>query len=310
MKQLTTALGKWISGIALAVILLVPNTSARAAPIDDAHKTEVMVPAGDIVLAGTLYRPAGATSEGPAVVLGHGSGKVTRQYNGYWINAALRTGVTVLAFDKRGTGKSTGQFPEWDVKATSPMFQDLAMDMVHATRWLSKQPGIDTNRIGLMGGSQAGWIMPLAASQEPLVRFVIVGEGVPLPVGVEQAHSMYLDYVSEEGEGNPSPRHLAAADILSMETVGSEDEPLGYDPRPVLEKMTTPVLWIFGLYDGVIPTRASIDEIGRLNKAGKLNHSIHIFPFGNHNFQNVFTGKPYDLPQVSRQWLQSIGMYP
>jgi hypothetical protein len=53
---------------------------------------------------------------------------------------------------------------------------------------LSKQQGIDPERIGLIGGSQAGWIMPLAASQEPLVRFIIAGAGVPLSAGAENIH--------------------------------------------------------------------------------------------------------------------------
>jgi hypothetical protein len=101
---------------------------------------------------------------------------------------------------------------------------------------------------------------------------------------------------------------VAAADILSMEAVGSPDEPLGYDPRPVLQNLKIPVLWIFGLYDGVIPGRASIDQIGKLNKAGKLNHHIHILPFGNHNFQNVFTKETYGVADVARQWLRKIGL--
>jgi dienelactone hydrolase len=174
--------------------------------------------------------------------------------------------------------------------------------MIHAARWLSKQPGIDHSRIGLMGGSQAGWIMPLAASQEPMIKFVIVGEGVPLPAGIEEIHSGYLDLVGSEG--NPTLRQVTGADAVAMDY----DGPVGYDPAPVLEKLDIPVLWIFGIYDGVIPVRQSIDRIGQLQKAGKRNHSVHIFPFGNHGFTNVFTGTPYNVAEASRAWLRMTGL--
>lgn len=299
----------WVGRAGLSLALLVVGAQARAAPIDDAEKLEVRIPAGDIVLDATLYRPKGTKGDIPGIVLGHGSGTYTRKFSGFWVNVALQTGAAVLAYDKRGTGGSTGKYIDWNTKDTAAMFQQLAVDMNHAVRWLAKQPRVDGNRVGLAGGSQAGWVLPLAASQEPLVKFVIIGEGVPLPAGVEIAHSAYLDLVSKEGEGNPEPRHVAAADILSFEAVGSEDEPLGYDPKSVLENLKTPVLWTFGLYDGVIPARASIDRIGRLQQAGNTNHHIHIFPFGDHNFQNVFTKGSYDVGDVSRQWLTKIGLF-
>jgi dienelactone hydrolase len=193
-------------------------------------------------------------------------------------------------------------FMEWELEKTPEMFQALASDMAHAARWLGNQRGIDLNRIGLMGGSQAGWIMPLAASQEPVVRFVIVGEGVPLPAAIEEVHGGYLDLVGNEG--NPTLRQVTGADATALDYDGSK----GYDPAQVLERLEVPVLWIFGLYDGVIPVRQSIDRIGQLQRAGRRNHALHIFPFGNHDFQNVFTGEGYDVAEASRAWLRRTGL--
>ena len=290
-----------MSGLAAVSTMLFASIPGWAAPIDDAKKTEVRITADGAVLAATLYRPKGAEGDIPAVVVGHGSGPVTRE-NSFWTNAALSTGLAALVYDKRGAGASTGTQLEWELEKTPEMFQTLAGDMIYAARWLANQRGIDRDRVGLMGGSQAGWIMPLAASREPIVKFVIVGEGVPLPAGIEEIHSGYLDLVGDEGD--PTLRQVTAADATAIDY----DGPKGYDPAAVLEKLEVPVLWIFGLYDGVIPVRQSIDRIGQLQREGKRNHTIHIFPFGNHNFANVFTGERYDVVQASRAWLRAVGL--
>lgn len=177
---------------------------------------------------------------------------------GFWTNTALKSGVAVLVFDKRGTGASTGTFERFEVSRSPIQFQHQASDLVHAVRWLAQQPGIDTTRIGLMGGSQAGWTMPLAAAEEPLVRYIVAGCGVPLPSGVEAAHEQYLNTLRPWPGSRPSVRQVHEADAYAMDYKGEA----GFDPRPVLEKLTIPVLWIFGLYDHVIPTNLSIDRIG------------------------------------------------
>jgi len=294
-----------IGGVAAAVALLFGGGRAHAAPADDAHKTEVRIPAGEVVLAGTLYRPAGAEGVLPVVVLSHGSGPGARAKGGdYWTNTALRAGLAVLAFDKRGAGQTTGTLPPYTVENTPELFGALASDLAHAVRWVQNQPGVDKSRIGLMGGSQAGWIMPIAASQEPLVKFIIAGEGVPVSAGIEDVHGDYIDAVNNGTERGATLRQIAPADIMGL----NYDGPAGFDPTPILEKTDIPVLWIFGLYDGVIPTRQSIDAIGRLHKQGKTNHHLHIFPFGDHDFLNVMTGERYDVAAVSREWLKRVGV--
>ena len=305
MRKSVRSFSALVGGVAAAVALLCGGGQAYATPADDADKTEVKIPAGEVVLAGTLYRPAGAKGALPVVVLSHGSGAGVRSKGGdYWTNTALRTGLAVLTFDKRGSGDTAGKLPPYTVANTSEMFQALASDLVHAVRWVEKQPGIDKNRIGLMGGSQAGWIMPLAASQEPLVKFVIAGEGVPLSAGLEDAHGAYIDAVNKGSERGATLRQIAHADILGLDF----DNAPGFDPAPLFEKLEIPVLWTVGLYDGLIPARQSIDAIGHLHKRGKTNHHLHIFPFGDHDFLNVMTGQRYDVAAVSRDWLKTVGV--
>jgi pimeloyl-ACP methyl ester carboxylesterase len=210
--------------------------------------------------------------------------------NGFWTNRALETGLAVLVFDKRGTGQSTGtnRAGEWEVDDTPRIIAELASDMAHAVRWLATQPGIRRDQIGLMGGSQAGWVMPLAASRAPEVKFIVAGAGVPLPTGAEDEHSKALADLGQDDELNASLNEILAADAVVLKSRSYR----GYDPAPVLENLRIPVLWIFGLHDGVIPTRQSIARIEQLRSRGLLNHELHILREGNHNFQNV--------PPVSR----------
>jgi len=288
------------------MLLLASASSAGAqgvTPVDGASKTDVTIPAADVTLAATLYVPANAKGRVPAVVLGHGSAPSTRAMMGFWTNTALKSGVAVLVFDKRGTGASTGTFEQFTVSRSPVQFKQQARDLAYAVRWLAQQTGIDTTRIGLMGGSQAGWTMPLAAAEEPLVRFIVAGCGVPLPSGVEAVHERHLNTLRPWPDSRPSVRQVHEADAQAMDYKGDP----GFDPHPVLEKLTIPVLWIFGLYDHVIPTNMSIDRIGEYQRAGKKNFDIHVLPFADHNFRNVFTGERYEPSEAAKDWLRKKG---
>jgi len=46
-------------------------------------------------------------------------------------------------------------------------------DVANAARWLSEQPGVDPERVGLLGMSQGGQVVLLAASLEPSVKAVV-----------------------------------------------------------------------------------------------------------------------------------------
>jgi uncharacterized protein len=290
----------------LLCLLFAHSLLCSAAPVEAPPGTtsrDALIAGDGVTLAGTLYRPPKAKGLIPAVVIVHGSGPTTRQMTTFWTHSVLRAGgVAVLVYDKRGTGQSSGTYPQWNVATTPKMFSELASDAEHAIRWLAQQPGIDAKRLGLVGGSQAGWIMPLAASREPLIRFLFIGEGVPLAAGIEDIHSTYLDAVTSDGEVRPTLRQIGAADILAEDYRGER----GYDPAAVLAALDIPVMWTFGLYDEAIPTRLSIERIGELKKQGRANFNIHIFPFGDHNLYDVFSGERYDVSAVIHAWLDSL----
>jgi uncharacterized protein len=79
-------------------------------------------------------------------------------------------GFAVLAYDKRGVGKSTGNWRQ-------ASFQDLADDAVAGAKFLQARTDIAANQIGFWGQSQGGWIAPLAASRFPEAAFAVALSG-------------------------------------------------------------------------------------------------------------------------------------
>jgi pimeloyl-ACP methyl ester carboxylesterase len=118
-------------------------------------------------------------------VLVHGSGAENREYMLPWARFVIRHGIAVLGYDKRGVGESTG---DWNAAT----YEDLAGDAVAAVEYLKTRRDIDSAHIGLLGISQAGWIMPLAAVRSKDVAFLISisGAGVtPAETTIDQARN-------------------------------------------------------------------------------------------------------------------------
>jgi alpha/beta superfamily hydrolase len=82
----------------------------------------------------------------------------------------IRHGMAVLTYDKRGVGGSTG---DWNTAS----FEELASDVVAGFRYMKTRDDIDSTHIGLLGVSQAGWVMPLAALRAKDIAFLISVSG-------------------------------------------------------------------------------------------------------------------------------------
>ena len=140
-----------------------PARTARR--VDTERREDVRFSNGDVQLAGTLITP---TTQGPhpAVILVHASGAEDREYLLPFARFLIRHGMAVLGYDKRGVGASTG---DWN-KAS---FDDLAGDVVAAFEYLKSRSDIRRAEIGMLGWSQAGWVMPLAATRAKDLAFLI-----------------------------------------------------------------------------------------------------------------------------------------
>ncbi|MEM9837862.1 MAG: CocE/NonD family hydrolase, partial [Pseudomonadota bacterium] len=125
-------------------------------------------------LVGLLDVPTDRETQGLVIIVhGYGSTDVVRQ-NWYYDlrgNLALR-GFASFVWDKPGNGLSEGTF---DIN--QPV-ESSADEVLAAAAFLRSQniPGADN--IGLWGISRAGWIAPLALTQDPDLVFWISVSGV------------------------------------------------------------------------------------------------------------------------------------
>ena len=208
-------------------------------------------------LAFTLDLPPGKPPF-PAVVLGHGSGRMTRDQLRWLSSGFLRLGFAVLRFDKRGVGESSGTFVPVGTNDSPEVFPQLAGDIAAGVRFLRTRPEIDPRRIGLAGNSQAGWILPYAARDlGGDVLFLVLHSGPVCTVGQEMYYSALVE--------QDTTRSIADANALMPEFRG----PHGYDPVPVLQSLDVPALWLLGLDDRSIPIQVTLDNLKALKAAGR-----------------------------------------
>lgn len=73
-----------------------------------------------------------------------------------------RDGIVALVYDKRGVGKSGGEY-EGNQSVSEKNISLLADDAVSALKRLSTHRSLDGVPVGFAGISQAGWIAPIAA---------------------------------------------------------------------------------------------------------------------------------------------------
>lgn len=293
---------------------------------------------GDVEISGTLTLPKDAKSS-PVVVLLHGSGPHDRNETIFFHKPFLvladyltKRGIGVLRYDKRGCGKSTGDYKN----ATS---NDFAGDGVAAINYLKTNTRVNPAKIGLLGHSEGGLLAPIIADKTPDVSFIVMMAGSALPgdeiligqvkklgaggglskqrleLECQLARETYAILKAEPNDKvaidkiktmrhRLNPNEDAAADKDLSAQLAVMTSPwyryfVSYDPRPMLSKVHCPMLAINGERDTQVLASENLDAIkNAVESNGNKQLTVVLLPGLNHLFQTCTTGLPQEYSKI------------
>lgn len=240
-------------------------------------------------LSGTIVLPAGDVHA--AVVFIHGSGKQAR--NLAWAERFAQNGIAALVYDKRGAGKSGGEY-EGNQSVSEKNVSLLADDAVSALRRLSTHPSLQGVPIGLTGISQAGWIAPLAAERSGLAKFLVLWSGPVCKVSEEDIFSIY----TADKDRPVAPSFQEALQSRTQKYVWPDFLGKDTDSGESLAKLAIPGLWIFSDNDASIPVDLSVARLQELRKAGHHYDYVLFSGLGHNNMDGTFS--------VATEWIGRV----
>ena len=270
------------------------------------------------------------------VVLGvEGSGPSTRSAWGDWPDRLAAAGLATLAWDKPGCGASEGDWRDQTL-------DDRATEVLAAAAAVRDHPAVAGRPVAALGGSQGGWVAPLAASRSDGLAAVVAVSGPGVTVAVQEryriAHQLadgglppdevaeavavYDARVAALVRGDPPAAVLAAEagvrDRAWWPALGDETAEelaflagiLAHDPVPVLERVRCPLLAVWGGRDLLVPVVASLAAFDdALRRGGNDRATLVVLPTADHGLR-VHPGDGWGAAAASliTTWLaESLG---
>jgi uncharacterized protein len=263
----------------------------RKVVVSDHAEVDVHFRCAGAVLAGTLNLPKGR-GPFPAVVYVHSSGEAPRWTWGVpWVAQIVHAGIAFFSYDKRGVGESEGVCGPGD----ESHFNLLAADADGAVNAIRRRPEIDASRIGFLGTSQAGWVVPLAvARSRGRVAFTALADGPAVTTGEEATWSKVA------GEESDNPPVLTKEKTAELER---HLRPSGFDPVPLLRRMTIPGIWVYGGRDHSQPSHTSAANLERLRRTAGKDFTVVVFPLADHGLLDTPPTDPRAAPTLV-SWLR------
>ncbi len=323
-----------IAVISIVTLHLVTSCAGQALP---SRTEEIVFSSGSFKVVGDLRLPEGRGPH-PVVVFVHGDGPNDRTAGGTYppiMERMLEVGYATFAWDKPGTGESTGQIDR------SRLGEQRAQIVLDAIEALNERPDIDARQIGLWGISQAGYVMPRVLAMSEDIAFMIAvscpgmagvdqgaylvsAQAVCAGVPQEEAEEMrrllseaervptYDEYVQYKESLDALPG-IGFASIFGYRTgVLPEEEwhvpnlegEYFWNPIEVIEQTTIPVLAFFGEKDTQVdPIQSTQAYREALERAGNPNFRVTLIPGTDHNIILSETGCLEEREKRSRsEW--------
>jgi len=218
---------------------------------------------------GRIYTPTTWKRGGPAVMFVHGAGylqNVHRWWSSYYReymfhHLLMERGYIVLDIDYRG---SAGYGRDWRTGIYRHMGGKDLSDHVDAARYLVKEYGVDSKRIGLYGGSYGGFITLMALFTEPDV----FAAGAALRPVTDWAH-----YANQY-----------TANILNL----PQNDPDAYkrsSPIYFANGLKGALLICHGMVDTNVNFQDTVRLIEKLIELRKENWEVAPYPVEDHGFE-------------------------
>lgn len=265
--------------------------TASAAPAARTNEQELEFQSCGATLSGVLVFPAERPKA--AITLVHGSGKEQRML---WLARPLaKDGFAVLTYDKRGVGMSGGTYEGGENNISAANLDLLASDTAAAMEALRNRfPNVPA---GFAGGSQAGWIVPIAATRSPGTRFQVLWSG-PVCTTSEQLH--FQHWAETDVAFWKSHTHEQVADYMKSVPYRKDD----VDPRTSLAKLSMPSLWLYGDQDNLVPVDLSITRLQDMIRQGHSNFEYRVVAGYGHNIVGAGNAAPAYLQTVA--WIEAV----
>ena len=281
-----------------------------------------------ISLAGTIYKPRHSHA---AVVLVHGSDQTPRMRE--FASVLANKGISVLTYDKRGVGESGGIYVGPEVGTNNVDTANLillAKDASAAVNILHQRD--KSAPIGLIGFSQAGWIIPIAAKSNPTVEFMVVFCGSLVSTYEQLLFQFYTegnpDFWDSHNETETREYIRNNADLIFEKLLFRflEKEDPGFwdnhtiaearehirnnaeryqfastDPYDALISLSIPGIWLWGSKDVQVPVGFSIERLNALKVHGKP-YEYCLFSTLGHNVAFSNSTEPID---IAIQWIKN-----
>jgi hypothetical protein len=255
----------------------------------DSVKTEnITFESEGIKLAGTIYSPKNPHS---AIVIVHGSDQVPRMTK--FAERLANNDILVLTYDKRGVEESGGIYAGPEVGTNNISIENLnllAKDASSAVNVIHKKN--EDLPIGLIGASQAGWIIPIVANKNSLVEFMVLLSSPTITTLEQLRFQFYTNGKTDFWENHTEED--------AREHIKNDPDKYQFkatDPKETLRTLSIPGLWLFGEKDIQIPVKMCIEHLNTLKLKDKSFEYV-LFPSLGHNTNKA---EPID---ISINWIK------
>ena len=265
----------------------------------DVEKRAITIWSDGTKMAGDLYLPKDRKPDEklPAVIFCSGTGGTKKGSPMHLGPRFAQAGFAFLGFDYRGWGESaaqifvTGPVPAADEKGEVTVkgkpirwqmnFADQTADIRCAIAFLAGEPGVDAERIGILGSSYGGGLVTWVAGNDPRVKCAaaqVPGMG-GLRTEAAQKNALALQTKQARGETEPIPFETGKLGGKLAVYVNMRVNPaknIGFNAIEAAENIRVPMLIIDAENEELMDRRENGGKVAGILQAKGVPVEYHV----------------------------------